>query len=64
MVEDETGNADIGAVVRALVTAVEAAEPRLRHPVASALQRMLVALRPALPHSLFERIMMDHYGLH
>jgi NAD(P)-dependent dehydrogenase (short-subunit alcohol dehydrogenase family) len=64
MVEDEAGNAEIGPVVRALLTAIEADEPRLRHPVASTLQRMLVALRPALPHSLFERIMMDHYGLH
>lgn len=63
MAQDEAGNADIGPVVRAAITAIEADEPRLRYPVASALQRTLVALRPLLPHALFERLMLEHYGL-
>lgn len=63
MAEDESGNVDIGPVVRAVITAVEARNPRLRYPAASALQRTLVALRPALPQSLFEYLMMDNYGI-
>jgi hypothetical protein len=46
-----------------VITAVEAGNPRLRYPAASALQRTLVALRPALPQSLFEYLMMDNYGI-
>jgi len=63
MAEDESGNADIGPVVRAAISAVEARNPRARYPAANALQRVLVALRPVLPQSLFEYLMMDNYGI-
>jgi NAD(P)-dependent dehydrogenase (short-subunit alcohol dehydrogenase family) len=63
MAEDESANADIGPVVRAAITAIEADRPRLRYPAASALQRLLVGLRPALPESVFEYLMTDHYGI-
>lgn len=63
MVEDESQNADIGPVVRAVIAAIEARQPRARYPAASALQRTLVALRPALPQALFEYVMMDSYGI-
>jgi len=63
MAADETGNADIGPVVRAVIRAVEADAPRLRYPAASAAQRVIVALRPLLPSSLFESLIMDHYGI-
>jgi NAD(P)-dependent dehydrogenase (short-subunit alcohol dehydrogenase family) len=63
MAADETGNADIGPVVRAVIRAVEADAPRLRYPAASAAQRVIVALRPLLPSPLFESLIMDHYGI-
>jgi NAD(P)-dependent dehydrogenase (short-subunit alcohol dehydrogenase family) len=63
MAADESANADVGPVVRAAITAVESGKPRLRYPAASALQRTLVGLRPALPQSWFEYLMTDHYGL-
>lgn len=63
MAEDESGNVDIGPVVRAVITAVEARNPRLRYPAASALQRTLVSLRPVLPQALFEYLLMEHYGI-
>jgi NAD(P)-dependent dehydrogenase (short-subunit alcohol dehydrogenase family) len=63
MAEDESGNADIGPVVRAAITAIESRRPRLRYPAANALQRTLVALRPFLPQPLFERLVMDNYGI-
>jgi short-subunit dehydrogenase len=63
MAMDESGNEDIGPVVRAAMTAIEADSPRLRYPAASALQRVLVGLRPVLPDSLFEYLIMDHYGI-
>lgn len=63
MAEDESSNVDIGPVVRAVITAVEARNPRLRYPAASLLQRTLVALRPAIPQPLFEYMMMDNYGI-
>lgn len=63
MAADESGNADIGPVVRAVIRAVEADAPRLRYQAASAAQRVIVALRPLLPSSLFESLIMDHYGI-
>jgi NAD(P)-dependent dehydrogenase (short-subunit alcohol dehydrogenase family) len=63
MAEDESRNVGLGPVVRAVIAAVEARKPRARYPAASALQRALVALRPALPQALFEYLMMDNYGI-
>jgi len=63
MGEDESKNPEIGPVVRAAVRAVEASRPRLRYPAANALQRTLVALRPLLPQSLFEYLVMDNYRI-
>ncbi len=63
MAEDESANADLGPVVRAALRAIDAGRPRLRYPVASITQRMLVALRPLMPQALFERLIADHYGI-
>jgi short-subunit dehydrogenase len=63
MAEDEGNSTDLGPVVRAAIAAIEADAPRLRHPVASALQRTLVALRPFLPQSVVEYLIMDTYRI-
>ena len=63
MAEDEARNSDIGPVVRKLVAVVESERPRLRYPVANLLQRTMVALRPALPPSWFEYLIMDNYKI-
>ena len=63
MAEDESANADLGPVVRAVLRAVDADRPRLRYPVASPGQRALVALRPLMPQALFERLITGHYGI-
>jgi NAD(P)-dependent dehydrogenase (short-subunit alcohol dehydrogenase family) len=63
MGEDESSNPDIAPVVRATVAAVEARQPKLRYPAANALQRTLVALRPLMPHALFEYLIMDNYKI-
>jgi NAD(P)-dependent dehydrogenase (short-subunit alcohol dehydrogenase family) len=63
MVRDESANADLGPVVRRVTTLLEAKQPGLRNPVANALQRVLVALRPAMPQALFEHLMMSTYGI-
>jgi NAD(P)-dependent dehydrogenase (short-subunit alcohol dehydrogenase family) len=63
MAEDEAATRDLGPVVRATIAALESAQPRLRHAVASPLQRTLVGLRHLLPQRLFERLVMSHYGV-
>ena len=63
MAADEARNADIGPVVRKVIAVVESKRPRLRYPVANLLQRTVVALRPALPASWFESLIMDNYGM-
>lgn len=62
MAADEATTSDLGPVVRAAIAAIESERPRLRYPVASALQRLLVSLRHVLPQRLYERLIMDHYG--
>ena len=61
--EDEQKYRDIGPVVRAVCSALDSGTPRLRYPVASAIQRLLVALRPVLPQSWFEYLIMDNYKM-
>jgi NAD(P)-dependent dehydrogenase (short-subunit alcohol dehydrogenase family) len=63
MAEDESSNPDTAPVVRAAIAALEDRSPRLRYPAANALQRTLVALRPLLPQSLFEYLVMDNYKI-
>jgi short-subunit dehydrogenase len=63
MEEDEGKYTDIGPVVRAAVAAIESDAPRLRYPVASALQRLLVGLIPFLPQSVLEYLVMDSYRI-
>jgi len=63
MAEDEGAGGNIEPVARAVVTALESRHPRLRYPVASPLQRVLVQLRHVLPQRLFEKLMMAHYGV-
>ena len=63
MAEDESATTDIGPVVRAAIDAVESDRTRLRYPVASRLQLALVGLRHALPQRLYERLVVDHYGV-
>ena len=63
MAEDESATTDIGPVVRAAIDAVESDRTRLRYPVASRLQLALVGLRHVLPQRLYEKLVMDHYGV-
>jgi short-subunit dehydrogenase len=63
MEEDESKYTDISPVVRATVAAIESGAPRLRYPVASALQRVLVGLIPFLPQSVVEYLVMDSYRI-
>ncbi|MBS0398345.1 MAG: SDR family oxidoreductase [Proteobacteria bacterium] len=61
--EDEQKMRDISPVVRAVSRALESRSPRLRYPVASTIQRFLVGLRPVLPQSWFEYLIMDNYRM-
>jgi short-subunit dehydrogenase len=63
MAQDESATTDIGPVVRAAIDAVEADRTPLRYPVAARLQLALVGLRHALPQRLYEKLVMDHYGV-
>jgi NAD(P)-dependent dehydrogenase (short-subunit alcohol dehydrogenase family) len=63
MAADEGKNIDISPVVRTIIKALESPAPRLRYPVANALQRAVVALRPFMPASLFEYLIADAYKL-
>ena len=63
MAEDESATTDIGPVVRAAIDSIESDRPPLRYPVASRLQLALVRLRHVLPQRLYEKLVMDHYGL-
>jgi len=63
MAQDESANSDIAPVVRKVLAVLSAPQPTLRHPVANAVQRALVALRPFLPHSWFEYVMTQTYGI-
>jgi len=42
---------------------LDAPKPKLRYPVAVAVQRVLVALKPFVPQRLFEYLIMDNYKL-
>lgn len=63
MAEDEAATADLGPVVRAVLVAIESDRPRLRYPVASPMQRILVGLRHVQPAAVFEHLVMGHYGI-
>ncbi len=63
MIVEEQNNKDITPVVRALMRALDAAKPRLRYPVATPIQRLLVGLRPLLPQPWFEALVMDNYKI-
>ena len=63
MAEDERKNQDISPVIRAVLTALDSPVPRLRYPVASAIQRFFVGLRPFLPQPVFEYLIMDNYKM-
>jgi hypothetical protein len=63
MAQDESATTDIGPVVRAAVDSIESDRPPLRYAVASRLQLVLVRLRPALPQRLYEKLVLDHYGV-
>lgn len=63
MEKDEQSNKDLSPVVNTLLRALDAQKPRLRYPVATAIQRLLVALRPVLPQPWFEAMIMDTYKI-
>ena len=63
MAEDEGVTTDVGPVVRAAIDSIESDRPPLRYPVASRLQLALVGLRHVLPQRLYEKLVMDHYGV-
>jgi len=61
MARDEQANADLGPVVRTVLRALSAPRPRLRYPTATAVQRVLVALKPFLPDGLVEKLLTATY---
>ena len=63
MAEDEGVTTDVRPVVRAAIDSIESDRPPLRYPVASRLQLALVGLRHVLPQRLYEKLVMDHYGV-
>ena len=63
MAEDEGVTTDVRPVVRAAIDSIESDRPPLRYPVASRLQLALVRLRHVLPQRLYEKLVMDHYGV-
>lgn len=63
MAYDEQRNKDISPVVNAVVKILSDPKPALRYPRATAVQRILVAARPFMPHAMFEYLMMETYGL-
>jgi NAD(P)-dependent dehydrogenase (short-subunit alcohol dehydrogenase family) len=63
MAEDESTTTDIRPVVRAAIDAIESDRTPLRYPVASRLQLALVGLRHVLPQRLYQKLVMDHYGV-
>lgn len=63
MAKDESATTDIRSVVGAAIDAIESDRPPLRYPVATRLQLALVRLRHALPQRLYEKLVMDHYGV-
>jgi hypothetical protein len=46
-----------------VLSAIEARDPALRHPVASAGQRILGALHPVIPQRWFESLLIRSYGI-
>ena len=63
MAKDEAATTDIGPVVLAAIDSIESDRPPLRYPVASRLQLGLVRLRDVLPQRLYEKLVLDHYGV-
>jgi NAD(P)-dependent dehydrogenase (short-subunit alcohol dehydrogenase family) len=63
MQQDESSNTDLSPVTATVMKAIESKRPRLRYPVATAVQRVLVALKPFVPQSAFEGLMMSTYEL-
>ena len=63
MAQDEGATTNIAPVVRAAIDAIESDRPPLRYPVASRLQLVLVGLRHVLPQRLYEKLLLDHYGV-
>ena len=63
MAADESATTDIGPVVGAAIDAIESDRPPLRYSVATRPQLALVRLRHVLPQRLYEKLVMDHYGL-
>jgi NAD(P)-dependent dehydrogenase (short-subunit alcohol dehydrogenase family) len=63
MQQDEQRYTDLTPVVKAVLRALDAPKPNLRYPVAVAVQRVLVALKPFVPQRLFEYLIMDNYKL-
>ncbi|MBS0394575.1 MAG: SDR family oxidoreductase [Proteobacteria bacterium] len=63
MARDEQANRDLAPVVDAVRLILRSGRPALRHPRATASQRLAVALRPFLPQSLWESLVRGTYGL-
>jgi NAD(P)-dependent dehydrogenase (short-subunit alcohol dehydrogenase family) len=60
---DETGAPPPEAVARALARVVEGGGDRFRHPVAAPMQRAAPVLRQLLPRGLYERLLLQAYGI-
>lgn len=63
MEQDESQNTDLSPVVASVLQAIESGVPRLRYPVATAVQRTLVALKPFLPQRTFEHLILSSYQI-
>lgn len=63
MVHDETHGLDPLEVGRVLDDIICTPRPRLRYVAATLAQRMAVGLKPFVPHSLYERMLMHTYGM-
>ena len=61
MARDEQANRDLGPVVRSVQRALAARRPRLRYPTATAVQRVLVALKPFLSDAMVAKLLTMTY---
>lgn len=64
MARDEQANRDLAPLVRTVRKALDDPRPRLRYPTATAVQLILVALKPFLPAALIERLLTATYQAH
>jgi hypothetical protein len=60
---NEINGATPEKIARLVEQILSSPSPRLRYPVGSVSERFALALKKALPGSVFERMLMKYYGL-